>query len=105
MSDWQVGDKALCVKLGQWRGTMTGRLLIGPAPKPGCLYTVSWAGPSRSTGSASLEFAEIATPRTRKGLPTPWRASRFIKLNGYAPDEQDDITIALLTGKPVEVTV
>lgn len=91
MSDWQVGDLALCVK--------PSVLATNPA-QPGACYQVSgvflWCGPNGEV--VGLLLNEI--PNTGPG----WRghaAQRFIKVTPEEADEFDRETIALLTGTPV----
>lgn len=87
MSDWQVGDLALCVK-------------GGVATVPGRIYTVTVIA-SSSIGLL-LQFRELEHRPTHsrdKSL-----AARFRKITPPAADEFDHETIALMNrvGEPVQ---
>jgi hypothetical protein len=83
MADWQVGDLAVCVKVGLWRGTQTGRVVNGPIH--GVTYTVAWVGLTRA-GNLGLELKEMETLRNLDGTPIPWQAKRFRKIR---PDKRE----------------
>lgn len=90
--DWEVGDVALCIKRGAWRGSLTGRSVDGP--KFG----------ERLVVSEVCEARVLCLRFTRwhgcdRGLL--WNASRFIKLNGLEADTFDREVIEALKSKPV----
>ena len=79
--DWQAGDLALCIKLGKWRGDVTGRPIAGPAA--GRIYTVTWAG--MAGGIICLELEGVETYLNSNGAVAPWRAYRFRKIRPHLP--------------------
>ncbi len=91
MSDWQVGDLAVCLKTDKWRGRQTGRVTDGPSY--GSVHKVAWVGPSRC-GVLCLELEGIETPRNRDGSVIPWTADRFRKIR---PDEQEPCEVEFVT--------
>lgn len=90
--DWQVGDLALCVKLGPWKSE-PGCSEAGP--QAGSICTVKWieAIPvGLSKGKPGLVFEEWADG---------FAAKYFRKIPPHKADAEDRETIALLNGKPV----
>lgn len=101
MSDWQVGDLALCV-IG---GHITGRGV--PAyPRAGQCYKVaavvldeeySWSG-----GGHELGLALADGPTNPTSPDGDWHHSRFVKVTPPAADEFDRETIALMNRAPAK---
>lgn len=81
---WQVGDLALCIKVGLWRGTKTGVIISGPAA--GAIYKV--VAFDIYPEGLILEFDEfvgVRIPRRR------FLASRFRKIKpDTEPANADD---------------
>lgn len=89
MSDWQVGDLALCVSIEH-------PLFKGPSSilRAGAVYTVvvvgspiSWANNERALG-----FSEAKPKKVGRGFPE----TLFRKIDRHQPDEFDRETIALM---------
>lgn len=89
MADWQIGDLALCVKLGPWMHTLSGDMTIQDPVKGGGVYTVSWVG---EQDSATILWFE-GCGNTGDDC---YFASRFRKITPPAADEFDRETIALM---------
>ena len=99
MSDWQVGDLALCIKLGPWVSRRYGfeRPNQSARPQPGRIYTVEAV--EVVDGLTFLILEGITT--TDGGLRSTFNAARFRKIPPHTRDAEDDETIRLLTGAPV----
>ena len=88
MSDWQVGDLALCLTI--------------PHPnresgmRRGGVYTVSRV--LRENGDTGLQFENHWD---KKGSHIFWRAYGFRKINPPKADEFDREVIDLMTGHPI----
>lgn len=94
MSGWQVGDLALCIKIGTWR-TVTSMKEIRNGPRPGSIHQVSAvAFPDDIGGSAALYFDEF--------MPGRFNGRRFRKVTPPKADEFDREVIEHLTGAPVK---
>lgn len=101
MSDWQPGDLALCIK-SNWRVAVdNGHDDRGFRPRRGGIYQVHQVfvgGGWLSTwppGVVGLVF--------RDAPMCGFNASGFRKIRPHAPDEEDEITIRLLTGEPARI--
>lgn len=88
MADWQVGDLALCVKVGAWSK-------FGPAPKAGEINVVDGLYCDPVDGSLHLGFAEYRDA---------FLASRFRKVTPPKADAFDREVIALMAGEPAQTT-
>lgn len=91
MSDWQVGDLALCVKLEPWRLSGTN------GPRSGHIYRVDVVTVNL-WGETGLIFHSLPSLGYRGG----WNANRFIKVTPPEADAFDRETIDLLNREPVE---
>lgn len=99
MSDWQVGDLALCVVEmddDYFRGSLDGR------PIRGLTYTVSAVAPGvdiYGNPGTALKFQEIgrAAPRWRG-----YNSQAFRKVTPPAADEFDRETIELMNRAPAK---
>jgi len=87
--DWQVGDLALCIKLGPWRdviGPKCGEVRavrgVGRDPIGVGLWLEGYPGKLRSDGFSASRFRKITPPKA---------------------DEFDREVIDLMIGKPVPV--
>lgn len=89
MSDWQIGDLALCVEDGP---SVWGQAV--PAVR-GRIYTVM----AIVVDGQGLTFLEIPHPNAEG-----YRKERFVKVTPPAADEFDRETIALMNrvGEPVQ---
>lgn len=90
---WEVGDLALCIKVGAWS-------LDGAGPATGSVCRVSAIDRNSDDGFLYLGFEEWPD--------SPWgadrfRASRFRKITPPKADEFDREVIDLMLGKPVPV--
>lgn len=90
--EWKVGDLALCIKIGEWTGAVSGRPWNAGSVRAGGIYTVSHIGPGFSCPVA-LKF--IGEPARR------YDARRFRKVTPPAADDFDRETIELMNRKPV----
>ncbi len=93
--DWQIGDLALCVKVGQWKryGTNT----VDEAPiRCGGVYVVRAIG--TFDGHRILWLEGIGGELTGSAFI----ASRFRKITPPEADEFDRETIALLNRDPAK---
>lgn len=102
MADWQIGDLALCVKVGLWVFRYdSGKKVPGVfGPRAGQKLTVRkvTCGPD----GVALKFSDFPDYRQ----DDHWRgysARRFIKVTPDAADAFDREVIAALTGAPQEV--
>lgn len=104
MSDWQVGDLALCVRLAPERGPF----LFGE-PEPGRAYEVlgvslvHFADDSIDIG-LTLDGAPDCTDEFHDPAGPTWWHGRFVKVTPQEADEFDRETIALMNrvGEPVQ---
>lgn len=99
MAEWQVGDLALCVKVGPWVRIASGLVVESDPVRGGMVLTVRGVGINPFDGATALWFV---------GVGGDWPgdaycASRFIKVTPPEADEFDRETIALLTGAGQEV--
>lgn len=95
MADWQVGDLALCTKLGPWLYTDNGELFFKDAVRCGGVYTVSRVG--EQDGATFLCFEGCGNVGDDCYL-----ASRFRKVTPPKADEFDRETIALSNCAPTK---
>lgn len=94
--DWQPGDLALCVRGG--RITRSGGVyIVREVLREGAIRQSEIDGlPYYIAGGASLLF---------EGIPYNGQSGaveRFRKIHPHTPDEEDEETIRLLKGEPVE---
>lgn len=84
MSNWQVGDLALCIKLGPWTNG-DGEQLPAVTIRCGGLYTVrrvvtcfdatalwlnEWPGDADSDGYLADRFIKVTPPKTKQSIRT-----------------------------------
>lgn len=100
MSDWQVGDLALCVtrdpiKCPQLSGSHQGEW----APAVGSVRKVVAIGPSRAPGFTHCDCVGLSLETEEVG-----HNLRFVKVTPPAADEFDRETIELMNrvGEPVQ---
>lgn len=101
MSDWQVGDLALCVKLGPWCSFYHDSQIEEPGadgPKPGSVNRVI-AVSLDPDNLVCLKFAEFPDDSLND---YGFCASRFRKITPPEADEFDREVIDLLTKQPAE---
>jgi hypothetical protein len=79
---WERGDLALCIKIGAWRGNVTGLVCTYETPKPGVIYTVACV--HLTPAGPGLTLTEIVNQR---GLP--WDARRFVRITDLTTDERN----------------
>ena len=95
MSDWAVGDLAKCVRVRLPDFPDHGNWVKGGGLEYGQIYIVedviNWFG------HIGLVVSVRSPHRTGS-----WAHEQFRKIKPHTPDEQDEITIRLLTGVPVE---
>ena len=99
MSDWQKGDLALCIKVGEWRrlgefGDLGG---IDNGPRAGMTLTVSEVL-SFGNGQA-LKFVDF--PDQPEAGWKGYNTTRFRKITPDKADEYDREVIDLMAGKKV----
>ena len=95
---WEVGDLALCVKVGPWRSLTSGALRTSPI-RAGMVVTVCKVGIGVS-GMTVLWFdGHCQSGKTREA----YCARRFRKIAPPKADEFDREVIDLMLGKPVPV--
>ena len=95
--NWQVGDLALCIKQGAWRGSISGASPLIRCPKAGQILTVRGVGRGR-VASICLWFDGFDGDT----IGHSFNAARFRKIRPHTPDQDDYETIELLRGAPVE---
>lgn len=89
MSDkWQVGDLALCVKMGPWLSMRTGEQR-NSAIRCGMILTVSGVKPIAGFAGLFLYFEGFTNERLKC-------ATRFRRIPPHIPDAEDAETIRLL---------
>lgn len=86
MSDWQVGDLALCIKLGGWVATKDNSPWNPGSVRCGGVYTISSV---RAGIHVPVALMFVGEPKRQ------YDASRFRKVTPPAADEFDRETIAL----------
>lgn len=91
--NWQVGDLALCIKVGPWT-------IDGCGPAPGSVSTVRDLDLFSPDGDLYLALEEW--PDSRYTIER-FRASRFRKITPPEADKFDREVIDLMLGKPVPV--
>lgn len=96
--DWQAGDLALCVKRGEWRHAVGGKLNGGRGMRSGQVHTVRRFGRCPVSGIPTLWFVDFPGNRGSDGFG----ACRFRKIRPLSVEERN-AEIRLLTGKPVKV--
>ncbi len=87
MSDWQVGDLALCIKQGPWVRTFSsGRRVDSAGPKAGALLSVRQVRPGITSTIALLfsDYPDPSDPRSRG-----YNSTRFRKIRPHTPDAED----------------
>jgi hypothetical protein len=96
MSDWQVGDAALCVTVTHPAFVTQSSIL-----RVGAIYTVVKVGRpiERMGGERALGLAEACPRNAGNGFPE----TLFRKLEPHAPDAFDLSVIEQMTGASVEV--
>lgn len=96
MSDWQVGDRAFCLK-GALRTKAGAVYTVKDLLPPNCFDP---DGYTQDTDRVWLRFHEIPHPKSY------WADSnRFTKLRPYQATAEDEATIRELNGQPVRETV
>jgi len=97
--DWEIGDLALCVKVGPWHGNRSRRVVDGPAG--GQTYKVSWVGLTSS--GLGLELEGVETHRNKDGSAILWRADKFRKIrpDEHEPCEAEFVTLLKLSKQRV----
>lgn len=99
MSDWQVGDLALCVRTSSLMSggytSIGGNLL-----RQGAIYTVTAMSANENSGLLDLTLAEVRSGTATGGF----NSLRFRKVTPPAADEFDRETIELMNrvGGPVQ---
>lgn len=94
MSDWQVGDLALCIDDGPARYVKGSRENADPASLVrGRVYTVLFVGPD----TKGIGLTGLAVTSRNWG----WFAERFIKVTPPAADEFDREVIEQMNSAPV----
>lgn len=84
MSDWQVGDLALCIKLGTWTnrygyerpadtircgGIYTVRRVVVRGDKTG-LWFNEWPGDTEEDAYLGDRFVKVTPPKTKQSIRT-----------------------------------
>ncbi len=92
MSDWQVGDLALCISTRHRKFSNAATRV-----RRGAIYTVERVGTKVHFGTdVALQIAGAPTRVSGYG----WPSTMFRKIHPHAPDVEDRETISLLNGKP-----
>lgn len=96
MSDWQIGDLALCINDRPDRCDPLASLL-----NAGRVYTVAVIGPREFGPGLALGFRDLPVdgePRRAWG----WSTHRFLKVTPPAADAFDTEVIEQMKGAPVD---
>lgn len=97
MSDWAVGDLALCIKLSPWVLVWTcGKETPATGPKPGSINRVSRIGREPLNG---LVLWFEGWPQV--GMAEAFDATRFRRIPPHTPDRNDFETIYELSRERV----
>jgi len=98
VTDWQLGDRALCIKLGEWTDYRQNGVAPNGSklPQPGAVYEVD---------DVIVQFGEVFLHLTGFHEADFYWAKHFRKISDHTPDAEDAETIRLLTGVPVREDV
>lgn len=95
MSDWQIGDLALCVAVEHPMFDLPSSIL-----RVGAIYTVARIGRpiGWASGERALGFTDVAPRIAGRGFPE----TLFRKIESHEPDAFDTEVIEQMKGAPVD---